>query len=73
MQIHTYYIHFSSGVMFILPLSPKAYSFDLQEKLIERVIESHWYPEVLAQKNIMVRVEIYSSQVLGPPLKLLLF
>lgn len=33
MQIHTHYTHFSSDVMFTLPLSTKAYSFGLQEKI----------------------------------------
>lgn len=61
MQIHTHYIHFSSGVMFILPLSPKVCSFGLQEKLVQGVMKCHWYPEVLAQKNMILRVEIYSS------------
>lgn len=71
MQIHTYYILFYSGVvlLYILPLSPKVYSFHLQEKLVQELWKSHWYPEVLAQKNMMLRVEINSSKALGPFLK----
>lgn len=61
MQIHTYYIHFSSSAMFIVPLSSKVYSFGLQEKLVQTIMKSHQYPEVLAQKNMMLRVEFYSS------------
>lgn len=34
---------------------------------------SHLYPEVLAQKNMMLMVEFFSSLVLGPLLKKILF
>lgn len=49
-------------------------SFVHQEKLVHGVImTSHQYPEVLAQKNMMLMVDIFSSLVLGPLLNFLFF